>query len=291
MSNETNAHLFEVVWNDFVQNTYSLKTPLHEAIKYCLLGSGKRVRARSAALAFAHYSTFQRSYLSASVAVEMIHAYSLIHDDLPCMDDDDWRRGRPSLHKVFGEATALLAGDAILTDAFRVLTDEDFFPDNQFVPSEIKIKQVGILTRAAGGNGMVLGQSLDLYFTGRHDVTKDILDKIHRGKTGALLGASFALGAAAGGASKKDTDRWYDFGILIGLAFQAIDDTLDDALTTGKTAGKDVEQAKLTYMTFFTKDEVKKKAEVYTHQATSGLPVTPSGELLDFVSALILRIT
>ncbi|MCX6126271.1 MAG: polyprenyl synthetase family protein [Proteobacteria bacterium] len=289
MNREDPLRLFEPVWNQFIATHYPATAPLHESMQYALSGKGKRVRAQACILAAQHYSNNSRASLSGGVAVEMIHTYSLVHDDLPCLDNDDWRRDRPSVHKVFGEATAVLSGDGILTDAFRVLTDSEFFPDCVFVPPDLQAKQVAILAAAAGGAGMVLGQAWDIWWTGRDDVTTDGLDKIHLAKTGALLGASFALGAASMGASSDHIKGWTAFGQAIGLAFQAIDDTLDNEGSIGKTPGKDAAQKKLTYLRFQTKEEIRNTAFKITEQAFTHIPLKPLINLETFVKDLVFR--
>lgn len=287
--NVQDLRLFEHTWSDFLAKTYGGKEKLHHAIHYAMTGAGKRVRALAGMQVAREYGADSRIALSAAVATEMVHAYSLCHDDLPCMDDDDWRRGRPSLHKAFDEATALLAGDALLTDSFRVLSDPEFFADSSLVSSGDQIKQVSVLSRAAGGHGMVVGQARDLWWTGKEGVTEEALQSIHLEKTGALMGASFALGAAAVSAPKKDIELWYGFGKSVGVAFQAIDDTLDDLQGTGKSSGKDLAQGKLTYLRFHSKESIQSMTHRLTEEALSKLPRAPSSELRSFVESLVFR--
>ena len=281
--------LFEQAWDSYILASYSSHESLHNALRYVLAGEGKRVRALCAMMTAKIFGQDPRVALSASCAVEMIHAYSLVHDDLPCMDNDDWRRGRPSAHRAFDEATALLAGDALLTDAFRVLTDPDYFPDCHLVHPEARATQVGILARAAGGQGMVLGQARDLWWTARSGATEEQLHGVHLEKTGALLGGSCALGAAAAGANKREIANLNEFGRLIGLAFQAIDDTLDKSSATGKSIGKDEAQQKLTYLKFHSADGVRTLAKNLTKQAQALLPAGNTEDLRAFTEALVFR--
>jgi geranylgeranyl pyrophosphate synthase len=182
-------------------------------------------------------------------AVEMIHTYSLIHDDLPAMDNDDLRRGKPTSHKVFGEAIAILAGDALLTRAFHVLVEMDPRGGSDDQVSR-RLRAAGIVGAAAGTSGLIGGQVADLEAEGRDDVTLADLERLHRAKTGALLGACVVGGGVLGGAGEADLGRLARFGDAIGLAFQVVDDILDateGAAQLGKTAGKDVQAQKATY--------------------------------------------
>jgi geranylgeranyl diphosphate synthase type II len=282
---------FNEMFSRFVETNYDDdRSSLHAAVRYCLNGRGKRVRASLAMMVCQSYQQpYQRAFSSAT-AVEMIHAYSLAHDDLPCMDNDDIRRGRPSLHRAFDEATALLAGDALLTDAFNVIMDEVFFQSAHNLSAEDRLRQVGELAKAAGGRGMVLGQSMDMTWTGRMGFDKGVLDAIHAGKTGALLGAACAMGAIAAGADTQDVARWRECGILTGLAFQAVDDTLDLREGTGKSSGKDDAQGKLTYLTLFDRKKVLELAEDYTEKATALIPNSCEKQsIVAYLQALIHR--
>lgn len=280
---------FQHAWHSYILPAYSSQEFLHTAIHYVLAGEGKRVRALCAMMTAKAFGGDPRVALSAGCAVEMIHAYSLVHDDLPCMDNDDWRRGRPSAHRAFDEATALLAGDALLTDAFRVLTDAEYFPDCALVHPEGRAAQVAILARAAGGHGMTLGQARDLWWTARSGATEEQLNAVHIEKTGALLGASCALGAVAAGACKSDIGYVHEFGRLIGLAFQAIDDTLDTSGATGKSVGKDEAQQKLTYLKFHSREGVREFAKALTKRAHALLPSQNTEDLRAFTEALVFR--
>ena len=284
--------LFKLTFGNFLSSAWQLReSRLHQAIRYCLEGDGKRVRGLMCMLTCEAFGKDPRLALSSATAVEMIHAYSLAHDDLPCMDNDDWRRGKPSLHKAFDQATALLAGDAILTDGIRVLADADFYPFGHLVGDSDKIKLVGELTLAAGGQGMVCGQDLDMYWTGKGSCDLATLDRIHAGKTGALMGAACSMGAISAGASPDQVLAMRKFGISVGLAFQAIDDLLDAASVTGKSAGKDKSQGKLTYLALFSEEDIRTKARNITSEAQKGLPAgIDSEKLVRFVEELVFRI-
>jgi len=204
---------------------------LHEAVSYALLAGGKRLRPALVRLfCEANGGTLEQAEPAAR-ALEMIHTYSLVHDDLPCMDDDDLRRGRPTCHKVFGEALAVLAGDALLTEALALLAEAP----------QRSADQVRVLARAAGAVGMVGGQVLDMTLVGS-SASPDEVRAVHRAKTASLIAAACELGALAAGACESARSGARRYGEALGLAFQAIDDVLDvvgDADTLGKTPGKD----------------------------------------------------
>jgi geranylgeranyl pyrophosphate synthase len=252
---------FEAEWQATQNRLYPETTRLHAACRYALAGQGKRIRPLLAMAAAEAVGGAWHKALSAAMAVEFIHTYSLVHDDLPCMDDDDLRRGRATTHKVFDEATALLVGDALLTDAFQILLQT---PD---VPASILVELVKTLSEAAGGRGMVYGQDLDMHWTGRSGFTAQDLDAIHSNKTGALIAAACALGGLSAGASQDKADHLKTFGFKLGLAFQIIDDLLDDSETTGKSLGKDAESGKLTYLSLMPKEEARSRAERLTEEA------------------------
>jgi geranylgeranyl diphosphate synthase, type II len=220
---------------------------IHQAMRYSVFAGGKRVRPILCIEAFRIFSDETASVLPVACAMEFIHTYSLIHDDLPALDNDDLRRGRPTCHKKFGEAMAILAGDALLTLAFEALAGAP-------VPQAERVALIGEVASAAGTReGMVGGQVADLEAEGK-DVTPEMLEYIHRSKTAALIRASILSGAIAGGASQADQDRLRTFGGLIGWAFQVTDDILDveeSSSALGKTAGKDQAQQKATYPALF----------------------------------------
>ncbi|MHC4379535.1 MAG: polyprenyl synthetase family protein [Planctomycetota bacterium] len=215
----------------------SLSEQLREAMAYALLSGGKRIRPGLCLLGTAAEGGAHDSALPAAVACEMIHAYSLIHDDLPCMDDDVLRRGQPTTHVQYGESAAVLAGDALQTLAFRTLAAQQDAP--------LALAQIRLLTAASGAAGMVGGQQLDMEGEG---TTLDLaaIQQIHAGKTGALFAASFLMGVLAAGA---DPEPWRAYAESLGRLFQISDDLLDATRSTeqlGKTAGKDAEAGKAT---------------------------------------------
>ncbi|MBP6004106.1 MAG: polyprenyl synthetase family protein [Pyrinomonadaceae bacterium] len=217
---------------------------LHEAIRWSLFAGGKRFRP---AVLMAVGSSFGASFdllVRSAAAIEMIHTFSLIHDDLPAMDDDDLRRGRKTCHKQFGEATAILAGDVLQTLAFKALAD-----DNGLSP-ETRVRIISMIASASGTPmGMVAGQQLDLEAEGLQ-ITIDELDTIHTRKTGALITVSAMVGAVIGGASEAEIDLIREYSAKLGLLFQITDDLIDvteSTETLGKTAGKDLNAQKATY--------------------------------------------
>ncbi len=205
--------------------------PLTEAMRYALFGGGKRLRPALVRLCCAWLGGQDGAAAAPAAAVELVHTYSLVHDDLPCMDDDDLRRGRATCHVVYGEALAVLAGDALLTRAFELLAEA----------GPAAGAMVAALARGSGPAGMVGGQVLDLEAEGSR-ATRAIVDRVHRTKTAALIEAACELGALAAGARGTDLDAVRAYGLALGLGFQAVDDVLDvtgDAATLGKTPGKD----------------------------------------------------
>jgi geranylgeranyl diphosphate synthase type II len=244
---------------------------LLEAMRYSLLAGGKRLRPILALAACEAVGGQADDALDAACAVEMIHTYSLIHDDLPAMDDDDFRRGRPTCHKAFGEATAILAGDALLTEAFRVLT-------RGHRQEQRGAEVVFELARAAGAAGMVGGQVIDLEATGRKP-TLDELELLHRKKTGELLLASVRAGARFGGADPGTLERLTVYGRTLGLAFQIIDDVLDvtaDLATLGKDPGSDREAGKTTFVDLLGVDGARARARKVMDEGLAAL--APLGE-------------
>lgn len=218
---------------------------LGSAMRYAVLDGGKRLRPLLVAAASEAVNGNTQAALRAACATELIHAYSLVHDDMPCMDNDILRRGKPTVHVAFGEAQALLAGDALQALAFELLT-----PDDASVPAGIQAKLCRLLAVAAGQRGMAGGQAIDLASVGQQ-LTQDQLRHMHCLKTGALLQGSVMMGAACGTANAQALAALNDFGAAIGLAFQVVDDILDvtaDAATLGKTAGKDAANDKPTYV-------------------------------------------
>jgi geranylgeranyl pyrophosphate synthase len=254
--------------DDLLPRTDESPLRLHEAIRWSIFAGGKRVRP---AILFAVGRTFDaddEKLLRTASAIEMIHTYSLIHDDLPAMDDDDLRRGRESCHKRFDEATAILAGDVLQTLAFKAIAYD------ARLPFDVRVRLIQLLSDAAGTpGGMAAGQQLDLEAEG-NEVPIDEIRRIHEMKTGSLICASALSGAIIAGANESDLDHVRIFGDKLGLLYQITDDILDATQSTqtlGKTAGKDAASAKATF------------ASYYGIDAASAL----AAELLDEVSAAI----
>nr|WP_315212335.1 farnesyl diphosphate synthase [uncultured Duganella sp.] len=229
----------------FLPAATAVPAKLHDAMRYALLGGGKRVRPLLVYAAGALFDADAATLSRAAAAVEMIHAYSLVHDDMPCMDDDALRRGKPTVHVAYDEATALLVGDALQSQAFLVLSEATG------VPATRQVAMLRLLAQASGSAGMCGGQAIDLDSVGL-SLTLEQLEQMHQLKTGALLRAAVILGALAG----KDLDEaeltaLNTYARAIGLAFQVVDDVLDataDSATLGKTAGKDAADNKPTYV-------------------------------------------
>jgi geranylgeranyl pyrophosphate synthase len=243
--------------------------PLLDAAQYSVANGGKRIRpvlVYAAALAVEpqHKACGLDSCIT---AIELIHTYSLIHDDLPAMDDDDLRRGKPSLHKAYDEATAILVGDGLQARAFELLADAPG------LSAEQRIAMVSVLAKAAGPAGMVGGQFIDIQATDS-DMTLEQLQAMHSLKTGALIRASLALGGIAAGASAQQLSALDEYGTHIGLAFQVVDDILDvegDTATLGKTQGKDSEANKPTYVKLMGLDGAKAEAQRLLAEALNTL--------------------
>jgi farnesyl diphosphate synthase len=257
---------------------------LAEAMRYATLGGGKRVRALLAYAAGEFAGAKVDDVDAPAAAVELIHAYSLVHDDLPSMDDDTMRRGRPTCHVAFGEATALLAGDALQSRAFEVLAGARL---------RDAARACALLARASGAAGMAGGQAIDLDATGR-TMDEPSLAAMHRLKTGALIGAAVRLGASAGPSLSADDERALDtYAAAAGLAFQVIDDVLDVAATSdalGKTAGKDAAQRKPTYVSLLGVDAARAKAYELAGAARLALAAKPAaGRLLDIADDIVRR--
>ncbi len=243
------------------------------AMRYAVLDGGKRLRPLLA-LAAAHAVGGRRmAALRAACAVELIHAYSLVHDDMPCMDNDVLRRGKPTVHVQFGEAPAMLAGDAMQALAFEVLTPEVQANPDHVLPPALQARLCGLLARAAGHAGMAGGQAIDLASVGRPLDERSLRDMHHR-KTGALLRASVMMGAACGEIDAAAWSALEVYGDSIGLAFQVIDDVLDvtqESGKLGKTAGKDIDANKPTYVSLMGLDAARRHAFELRDQAQSAL--------------------
>jgi geranylgeranyl diphosphate synthase type II len=245
---------------------------LADAMGYSLLSGGKRLRPILALAACEAVGGSVEDALDAACALEMIHTYSLIHDDLPAMDDDDFRRGRPTSHKVYGEAVAILAGDALLTEAFRVAASPRAGREAQVAGVVFE------LARAAGAEGMVGGQVIDIEATGRKGTIEE-LEALHRAKTGELLAVAVRAGARMGGAGAADLERLDRYGRALGLAFQIVDDVLDitaDLATLGKDPGSDREAGKTTFVDLLGADGARARARQVMDEGLAHL--APFGE-------------
>lgn len=262
-----------------------LQIQVIDAMRYSLLDSGKRLRA-ALVLEFARLCHASRASASAfACAIEMVHAYSLIHDDLPCMDDDDLRRGKPSCHKAFGEANALLAGDGLLTMAFETAADAA-------LPSESIVYAVKTLSEAAGVFGMIGGQVIDLASEGKQ-ICLETLNTLYELKTGALLRASAKLGCIAGGANTEMLDIANAYAKALGLAFQITDDILDVVGTAeklGKPIGSDQNSHKTTYVTLLGMEGAKKAAKEQVELAKKSIHcLNDKGFLLWMADMVLIR--
>ncbi len=245
---------------------------LKDSMLYSLTAGGKRLRPILALASYEACGKDPKDIIQYASALELIHTYSLIHDDLPAMDDDDLRRGRPTNHKVFGEAMAILAGDALLTEAFRMLSE----PSGR-INASVLIKTIQDVSSAAGIRGMVAGQAQDIISENTRP-DKTTLSFIHRHKTGALITASVRLGGILAGASTKKLSALARYGEALGLAFQITDDILDvegETRKMGKTAGSDVRKGKLTYPGIYGLEASRRKAGVLVRAATDALKGFP----------------
>jgi len=243
---------------------------IYQAMSYSLFAGGKRLRPILALAAAEAVGGRIVDVLPLACSLELIHTYSLIHDDLPCMDDDDLRRGKPTSHKVFGEALALLAGDALLTEAFHLLTRTDLMGD---VSLRRRLRAINQVARAAGSYGMVGGQVMDIASEGK-EIEPHLVEYIHSHKTGSLIAASVCAGAIVGGASPSQCRALNSYGEKMGLAFQVIDDLLDvqgEEKNLGKAVGKDRARGKATYPGLFGVDESRRRAEALVEEALQHL--------------------
>jgi geranylgeranyl diphosphate synthase type II len=287
---EERRHLVEDALSRALPAEAAWPATIHRAVRYSLFAGGKRVRPLLALAAGETVGGAAGEVLPLAVAVEMIHTYSLIHDDLPCMDDDDLRRGKPTSHRVFGEAIAVLAGDALLTRAFQVMADVPVDWDGERLRR--RVQATAILAEAAGTAGLIGGQVEDLESEGR-DVGGAALERLHRAKTGALLGACVRGGAVLGGGNGDDLARLGRYASAIGLAFQVVDDILDETETAeqlGKTAGKDGAAAKATYVRVHGMAGARRIADDLLGQAEEALGgLGPRAELLGELARMIVR--
>ena len=247
-----------------------------QAAQYSLLGGGKRVRAVLVLAACELAGSDPARAVDYAVALEMLHCYSLIHDDLPCMDNDDTRRGRPSCHRQFDEATALLAADALVTAAFEVIA-------NAPLPAESRVKAAAHLSGAGGARGMLYGQELDKHYETVRATESELLN-LHAHKTGALIIAGTDLGCDAAGASSEQRTALAHYAAELGLVFQIVDDILDVTSTTeqlGKPVGSDEANDKTTFITLYGLEGARRLAESHNEAAMAAL--TPLGKSAEFL--------
>jgi farnesyl diphosphate synthase len=266
---------------------------LGEAMRYGVLDGGKRLRPLLVMASRDAVAGSASAALRAAVAVELIHAYSLVHDDMPCMDNDVLRRGKPTVHVRYGQAQAMLAGDAMQALAFEVLTPESDESGMAPVAPALQARLISLLARAAGYAGMAGGQAIDLHSVG-HRLGEAELRDMHRRKTGALLQASVLMGAACGTTRPEAWRALSDYGAAIGLAFQVVDDILDatqGSETLGKTAGKDLDHNKPTYVTVLGLEAARAHAQslrAQAHEALQRSGLGPSAALLGVLADKIV---
>ena len=260
---------------------------LHEAMRYAAQGGGKRIRPLLVFAAGELGNANSKVLDAAAAAIEMIHAYSLVHDDLPCMDDDDLRRGRPTVHKAFDEATALLVGDALQTKAFEVLVGTQG-------TAEMRLSLIGELSKASGSLGMAGGQAIDLESVGQK-IDLAALKQMHAMKTGALLSCAVRMGAIAAELDAVALTQLTQYSTALGLAFQVVDDVLDataDSQTLGKTAGKDAADDKPTYVTLMGLEYAQNQAKELQSLALDSLaPFGPKADALRALARLVVERT
>ncbi len=263
--------LVDVALDKYLPREEERPQSLHKAMRYSVFAGGKRVRPVLMLAACEAVGGNIEVAMPAACAMEMIHTYSLIHDDLPAMDDDDFRRGRPTNHKVFGEAIAILAGDGLLTEAFKLMSDQGFASS---VDPGARVAVIHEISRSAGSYGMVGGQVVDMECEGKQDIDLPTVQYIHTHKTGALIKASVVAGALLGGADERQLSAIRRYGEAAGLAFQIADDILDIEGTTeeiGKDAGSDEARGKATYPAVMGLAAAKQEAMAMMDEAMSAL--------------------
>ncbi|HEV2801207.1 MAG TPA: farnesyl diphosphate synthase [Pyrinomonadaceae bacterium] len=261
---------------------------VHAAMRWSLFAGGKRLRPALVLATGEAFGARVENLIDTACAYELIHTYSLVHDDLPAMDDDDLRRGRPTCHIRFGEATAILAGDALQTLAFQTIAEDDA------LEARVRVRLVAELARAAGTpGGMVAGQAHDLAAESRADVTEAELDDIHRRKTGALIAGAARAGALIAGASERELRAVGDYAAALGLLFQITDDLLDVTATAealGKTPGKDARAQKATYPALHGLEDASRRARLVYREALDALAsIETDAPTLRSIARLILE--
>jgi len=286
---DASLQAFEASLDDLVPG--AAPAGLGEAMRYAVLGGGKRLRPLLVLAACAAVQGNEAAAMRAACSVELIHAYSLVHDDMPCMDDDVMRRGKPTTHVQFGEAQAMLAGDAMQALAFEVLTPND--GAGGLIEPALQARLCALLARAAGHDGMAGGQAIDLASIGKQ-LDEATLRDMHRRKTGVLLQASVIMGAACGGATPAALAALSTYGAALGLAFQVVDDILDvtqESAVLGKTAGKDQDANKPTYVSVLGLVPARALAQELRREAKAALAATglPDTRLLALLADSVVE--
>ncbi|MDE6834287.1 MAG: polyprenyl synthetase family protein [Ruminococcus sp.] len=262
---------------NFITSETETQKNLIEAMNYSLSAGGKRIRPVLVMAFCEAMGTDYRKAKAPACAIEMIHTFSLIHDDLPAMDDDDLRRGRPSCHKAYGEAMAILAGDALSVLPFEIIADDTE------LTSEQKIKIISVLAKATGKSGMIGGQVIDIENEQRNDVDEENLRNMYRNKTGQLIAVSCMMGCICAGVDEEIINISAEYGYKLGLAFQIIDDILDVTASTeeiGKPAGSDMEENKTTFVTLYGVEKAREIADRITAEALECLEKTGNNSFL-----------
>jgi farnesyl diphosphate synthase len=263
------------------------RRPLYEAMRHATIGGGKRMRPLLVCAACDIFNVDRVRAMRVALAIECIHVYSLIHDDLPCMDDDDLRRGRPTVHKAFDEATAVLAGDALHALAFETLADPETHPD-----PFVRVELVAELARASGPSGMAGGQMMDLAAE-KEPFDLPTVTRLQQLKTGALIGFCLEAGAIMGHVAAEGRTRLRGYARDIGLAFQIADDLLDvegDSAAMGKAAGKDAAAGKATFVSLLGRDRARQQAQHLVDQAVAHLSgFGPEADLLRMIAQYIIE--
>jgi geranylgeranyl diphosphate synthase type II len=284
---DENQKLIETALERLMPSAETMPPTIHQAMRYSVFAGGKRIRPMLCLEASRIFSTETNAAVEAGCALEFIHTYSLIHDDLPALDNDDLRRGKPTCHKQFNEATAILAGDALLTLAFETLSEIPTDPERC-------VHVIREISSAAGTrDGMVGGQVADIEAE-RKPVTAEMVAYIHRSKTAALIRGSVVAGAICGGSTSEDVERMRRFGDNIGWAFQVVDDILDveeSSAALGKTAGKDQAQQKATYPALFGLEKSREFAKKLAAKALEELEAygERAARLRELAEFLVLR--
>lgn len=268
------------------QESEKAQKTLIDAMNYSLEAGGKRIRP---VLVYAFCEACGGRYKTAAApacAIEMIHTFSLIHDDLPAMDNDDFRRGKPSCHKAFGEAEAILAGDALSVLPFEIITDDDHLTNTQ------KVRMISVLAKAVGKNGMIGGQVIDMENEKRSDVDEENLRNMYRHKTGELIAVSCMMGCICAGADDEAIAAASEYGYKLGLAFQVIDDILDVTSTAeelGKPIGSDSQENKTTFVTLYGVEKALEIAGNITEEAMLLLEKFGNNQFLKDLTSMLLK--